>query len=228
MNESLTSRVGRLISGSVNALIDAVENTAPEAVMQQAINEVDGVIDEVRVELGKVIAAKHLSNTRLSEENNRYEELSGNIELAVAEGREDLAETAISKQLDIEVQIPVLEQTISDYSQREKELDNYILALQAKKREMESELRELKAVQQQEAVSADANSGAAMSSGKSYQRDVEKAQSAFDRVYEKAAGVPAGRADSLQDAAQLSELEELAHKNRVQERLQAIKSKMKK
>ena len=48
MKESLSGRVGRLISGSFNALIDAVENSAPELVMEEAIRDIDGVVDEVQ------------------------------------------------------------------------------------------------------------------------------------------------------------------------------------
>ena len=52
-----------------------------------------------------------------------------------------LAEAAIAQQLDIEAQIPVLEATIADSGSKEKELEGYITALQAKKREMQDELR---------------------------------------------------------------------------------------
>lgn len=37
MAESLASRVGRIVSGSLNALVAAVENAAPEAVMEEAV-----------------------------------------------------------------------------------------------------------------------------------------------------------------------------------------------
>ena len=79
MKESIAGRVGRIISGSVNALIDAVENAAPEVVMEEAIREVDAAIDEVRAELGKVLANKHLANTRLMEENRKHEELAEKV-----------------------------------------------------------------------------------------------------------------------------------------------------
>ena len=68
MKESLISRVGRIISGSFNSLIDAIENAAPETVMSEAIREIDAAIDDVRVELGRVVASKHLANKRLMEE----------------------------------------------------------------------------------------------------------------------------------------------------------------
>jgi phage shock protein A len=224
MSEALASRVARLISGSINALVNAVENAAPDIIMEQAVREVDQVIDDVRVELGKVIAAKHLSSSRFKDENNRYEELAEKIEVAIASGRDDLAEAAISRQLDIEVQIPVLEQSIADFSLKEKELDSYILALQARKREMESELKEFR-----QAMAAQANSAAGGSAGvsaASHAVSVEKAQSAFDRVYQNATGVAAGNKGDLQNASKLAELSELAHRNRIQERLQAIKGRM--
>ncbi|MDH3763867.1 MAG: PspA/IM30 family protein, partial [Gammaproteobacteria bacterium] len=55
MKENIANRVGRIISGSLNALVDAVENAAPETVMEEAIREIDGAIDEVRTELGRVV-----------------------------------------------------------------------------------------------------------------------------------------------------------------------------
>jgi phage shock protein A len=56
---------------------------------------------------------------------------------------------------------------------------------------------------------------------------VRKAESAFERIMEKATGL--GRATGSGDrttATQLAELESMAHNNRIQERLAAIKSKM--
>jgi len=228
MSESLTGRVGRIISGSLNALVDAVENASPETVMEQAIREVDSVVDDVRVELGRVVASKHLANKRLMDENQKYEDLAEKIELAVNQGRDDLAEAAISQQLDIEVQIPVLETTISECSNNEKELESYISALQAKKREMKEELQQFRLVQKESvAVQPEGTSGSSAAKGSSdVQSRAEKAGSAFDRVFEKATGVSAGTQPSDRStASQLAELEELARKNRIQERLAAIKGK---
>ena len=57
MTDTIASRVTRVVSGSVHALLDAVESAAPEATMAQAIREVDRVIDDVRAELGRVEAS---------------------------------------------------------------------------------------------------------------------------------------------------------------------------
>ncbi|MEJ2619375.1 MAG: PspA/IM30 family protein [Candidatus Thiodiazotropha sp.] len=224
MKESITNRVGRIISGSVNALLDAVENAAPDLVMEEAIREVDGAIDEVRAELGRVIAGKHLANQRLMDESRKHEDLAEKIELAVNEHRDDLAEAAIARQLDIEAQIPVLENTIVEASNQEKELEGYVVALQAKKREMKEELAQFREAQLESKVAAVTGSSEQTSSGSDVEASVRKAESAFDRVMERATGVGSHSMPERKDASKLAELDELSRKNRIQERLAAIKN----
>jgi phage shock protein A len=227
MKENLIGRIGRIISASFNSLVGAIENTAPEAIMEEAIREIDEAVDEVRNELGKVIANKHLANTRLMEENRKHEDFAEKIELAVSENRDDLAETAISRQLDIEAQIPVLESTIADCNAREKELDGYISALQAKKRQMKEELSQYrKSLEEADQTAPKSDSGPSLSSQTS--NKVFRAESAFDRVMEKSTGVPVGtRSENLKEASKMAELEDMARKNRINERLLAIKGKNK-
>ena len=95
MNESIANRVGRLITGSVNAIVDAMENSAPETVMKEAIREVEGAIEAVRAELGKEIAGIHLARQRLDKERQKLKELNKQAELAVTQGRDDLAQAGI-------------------------------------------------------------------------------------------------------------------------------------
>ncbi len=223
MKEKITGRVSRIISGGFNALLDAVENTAPEAVMEQALREIDDAIAEVRNELGKEIANKHMANSRLMQVNGKCEELAEKIELAVEENRDDLAEIAISQQLDIEAQIPILEAQIADLSSSEKELEGYIAALKGKKGEMKEDLRLFKASRKETKVS---ESGKAVNKDSSIESKVSKAESAFGRVLENSTGLPPGSgAADRNTAAAMNELEEMSRKNRIQERLAAIKGK---
>ena len=53
MSETLARRVGRLVSGGFHAILDAAENLAPEAVMNENIREIERAIDEVRSELAR-------------------------------------------------------------------------------------------------------------------------------------------------------------------------------
>src|ERR1700731_1244836 len=174
VTDTIASRVTRVIGSSVHALLDAVENAAPEAAMAQAIREVDQAIDEVRAELGRVEAVKHLATSSLNKLNTQNEGLAGQVEIAVAKGDEGLARAGIAKQVDIEDQIPVLQRSLHDALDRSKELEGYVAALLAKKREMDSALQDF--------VAAHASSpGVNLSSG-STQGKVERAGSAFDRV----------------------------------------------
>lgn len=222
MVEKIGSRVGRLISGAANQLIDAAENVAPEAVMEQAVREIDQAIADVRAELGKVVARKHLASNRLAEENAKHDALSEKVQLALKEDREDLAETAIGKLLDIEAQIPLLEQQIAQAGEDEAEMEGFITALQARKREMQEELTQFRRAQKQAGVSTSTGGSPA---GPSVAESVGKAETAFDRVMERSAGLaPGGATPDAKTAKQLAELDELTRKNRIQERLSQMKA----
>ncbi|RZL37077.1 MAG: hypothetical protein EOP35_09535, partial [Rubrivivax sp.] len=109
MADSLKTRVGRVIAGSVHALIDKIEDLNPQAAMEQALREADAVIDEVRHELGLVSANRHLAQQQHAKLNRSHEDLRNQIDQALGAEREDLARAAVSRQIDIEAQIPVLE-----------------------------------------------------------------------------------------------------------------------
>lgn len=223
MSEGLSSRVGRIISGGLNAILDAVEDAAPDAVMEQSIREIDDAIEEVRSELGRVIATKHLANKKLSDKNSEHEDLAEKIEIALSEGREDLAESAVSHQLDIEAQIPVLEQSIAEAAEKERELEGYVAALQARKREMKEELKRFRDARSTAKIDASADAA-----NPSIGHGVSQATRAFERVMERQGGISTGSMTEPKTAAQLQELEKLARQNRVNERLAAIKSRMNK
>ena len=219
MADNIATRVTRIVSGSVHALLDAVEDAAPEAVMAQAVREVDQVIDDVRVELGRVEAAKHLVTTQLNKLNSENEQLSGQVELAMRQNREDLARTGLEKQINIEDQVPVLQKSLAEQQERGRELEGYITALLAKKREMEQALQEYIASQAKH-TSPSAQAGSAGSS----RARVENAGSAFDRAVARQTGVSGLSASVTADAAKLKELQDLQRNHRIEERLAKLKA----
>ncbi len=220
MSETLSRRVGRLVSGGFHALIDAAENLAPEAVMNESIREIERAVDEVRAELGKVLVQKHLAAKKMADESNRHEAIDANLQAAVDAGRDDLAEAGIAEQMDIEARLPILENTIADCAAQEKELEGFIAALQAKKREMQQQLQDWRAAQQ--SMGTGKTVGGNGSDLNRIARDAEKSGNAFDRVM--------GRQNSVHsstDAAQLAklkELEDLSRNHRIAERLAALKA----
>jgi phage shock protein A len=172
--------------------------------------------------MGKVVANKHLASKKLMASNSKHEDLASKIELAVGEGRDDLAEAAIAQQLDLEAQMPILESTIKECGEKEVELEGFINALQAKKREMKEDLASYRA-SRQEAESATAGASTSSGGGSDLHGKVAQAESAFDRVMEKQTGI-AGAGSDLANSGKLAELDDLARKNRIQERLAAAKA----
>lgn len=220
MKESISTRVTRIVGGGLHAFLDAMEQAAPEAAMAQAIREVDLAMDEVRAELGKALAHRHLAESHLARLETRHGELAAQIAVAVERGEDGLSRAGIAKQLDIEAQKPVLDQAIADAVRDGQELESYLLALQAKKRDMEDALRDFiaaRAAQQR----GPAGGGADTSAGR-----VEQAEAVFGRVLARETGVvPAAARAEAAEAAKLKELAELARDHAIEARLAQLKAR---
>jgi phage shock protein A len=222
MADSLSTRVGRVIAGSVHALLDRIEDQAPEAMMEQAIREADGVINEVRHELGIAAANRHLAQQQHASLNRQHESIASQLDHALAEQRDDLARAAVSRQLDIEAQIPVLEATLADLAKTEHELNGYVAALLAKRREMEDALGEFR---RSRAAAASPIAGGVTAGASRSDEKMGAAANAFDRVFERQTGLPGvARGANAQQAAQLKELDDLVRRNKIEERLAQIKA----
>jgi phage shock protein A len=222
MADTLASRVTRILAGSAHAFLDVVEDIAPEAMMRQAVREIDQVMGEVRADLGKVEAAKHLITSQINKLNTESEQLSAHIETALNRGEEDLARAGIERQTIIDDQSPVLQRSLNEQQDKARELEGYITALLAKRREMEAEL------QQYLASRAHAGSSGSPSGKANQDARVEDARSAFDRVLARQTGVSGLNPANAGDALKLKELQDLARRNRIEERLAQLKAKLNK
>jgi phage shock protein A len=221
MAETLAVRVTRILAGSAHAFLDVLEDMAPEAMMRQAVREIDQVMSEVRVDLGKAEAAKHLVTTQINKLNTESEQLAAHIETALKGGQDDLARAGIERQTLIDDQVPVLQRSLLEQQEKSRELEGYITALLAKRREMESEL--------QQYLASRAHAGDPTSaSGKAAQdARVDDARSAFDRVLSRNTGVAGLNPANIGDAQKLKELQDLSRRNRIEERLAQLKAQLK-
>jgi phage shock protein A len=222
MSETLAVRVTRLLAGSAHALLDAIEDMAPEAVMRQTTREIDQVLGEVRVDLGKAEAAKHLITCHINKLNNENEQLAAHVETALERGEEALARAGIERQTLIDDQTPVLQRSLSEQQERARELEGYITALLAKRREMEDAFQEFLAARAQTAASA--STAPRIDQGSR----VHNAQTTFDRVLARQTGVTGLTTQNNGDAQKLKELQELARRNRIDERLAQLKARLSK
>ena len=197
--------------------------------MEQSIREAQGVIGEVRHELGMVSANRHLAQQQHAHLNGQHEKLGGQIEQAIEAGRDELAQAAVARQLDIEAQLPVLEATLAELARQEGELQGYVAALLARKREMEGALADYRASRSAAAAATAAapdQPGATPQPASGAQQRIDAASDAFDRVHRRQTGLSAaGRASSsLQQAAKLQQLDDLTREHQIAERLARIKA----
>lgn len=222
MADSLKARVTRMVAASVHALIDHIEDQNPGAAMEQSLREADGVIDEVRQELGKASANRHLAQQQHARLNSQHAELIGQIDTAMTQGRDDLARAAVARQLDIEAQIPLLESTLSDFAHQESELQGYVAALLAKKREMQEALQ---AFQASRAASQAPTGTQGVTPSRLAEHRMDDITGAFDRIHQRQTGLSGtDNKKGLQQAAQLKELDDLVRDNKIAERMAQIKA----
>lgn len=221
MAETLRTRVARVIAGGAHAFLDRIEDAAPVAIMEQSLREIDAVIDDVRSELGRAVANRHLAQQQHLHLNQEHDSLATQLTAALAGGRDDLARPAISRQIDIEAQLPVLEASLLQLSQDEKELSGFVDALMGKKREMERALAEFEQ-SRREAQSA-LTRGASSTSDAAAR--AEAVQSSFDRTYRRQTGLDRNAmAATMEQAGKLKELGDLVRDNKINERLAALKA----
>lgn len=222
MKESISSRVRRIITGTASTIVARIEGLAPEMILAQAVDEIDGAIDEVRAELGTVTAQQHQVRKAIAKLNAEHAKLEGQVDTAMGGGRKDLVEAAVARQVDIEDQLPALEHQIAELAAQEAELNQAVTGLLSKRHEMDEQLFEFKRQRNQAGLSGEpdgAPKGSAL--GKA-----DRAGKAFDRVLQDATGVrTADFRTSLEDRAKLVELSQLSRKAKIEARLKALEGR---
>jgi phage shock protein A len=213
--ESALKRIGRVIAGMTNLAIDAAEGVSPEAVIGQAIREIDAAAEEVRAELGKSTAERHRLDARRRQLLQEKQQLDARVRIALESDRDDLAEVGIARQVDIEAQVGVLDRLLAEADEKIVQFGQTIDAIAASRREAEQTRRDFKASQADHDA---ANVQAPASKASGAMNRVARAQAAAARV----TGVPASPATT--DAQALGELADLEREREIKARLARLKS----
>jgi phage shock protein A len=223
MNEKISQRIRRIVTGSANSIVTKIEGLAPEMILEQAINEVDGALDEVKVELGRTTAQRHHVSKAMSKLNAEHSSLAESLKIAGNDGRRDLQEAGVSRQLDIEDQLSLLESQLADLGHEETELNRAIAGLVGKRNEMEEDLEDFKVATKEAARIADQAGGNEGGGGVSPQIKADRAERAFDRVLRNSTGVGRVRIKGASaESEKLVELADLNKKSRIEARLKAM------
>ena len=219
MAESIFARVSRLLSASVEDAVDRMERAGGDAVMREAIREADRAIDEVKAQLESVMARRLQAARQQKMLNQRVEELTGKAKFALGEGREDLAEAALSRQVDFEAQANKLDAVQSQAREEEQRLNDGLAALGARKRQMEDALSAYLISRREAALGGDGP----RRPGRSAEKKVDAAEQAFDRAMAGAGGVGFARADA-DTINRVAEIDGMQKSATVAERLAALKA----
>jgi phage shock protein A len=120
------------------------EQANPEAVLAQALREIDGAIDEVRTELGRAKGEQIRVEARMKQLEEERGALEKRIDTALKNGRDDLAEAGVARQLDIEAQANLLAQLRAESQGEIQKLESSLDAIRASRREAEERLQDLR------------------------------------------------------------------------------------
>jgi len=219
MAESIFARVSRLLSATVEDSVDRMEQAGGGAVMREAIREADRAIDQVKAEL-EATMARRLNATRQQKMlTARVEELTAKAKFALGEGREDLAEAALSRQVDFEAQAVKLDAVQTQAREEEQRLTDGLAALNSRKSQMEDALQAYTISRREAATGGDGP----VRPNRSAEKKVDKAEEAFDRAMAGAGGVGFARADA-ETINRVAEIDGMQKSATVAERLAALKA----
>lgn len=218
MAESIFARVGRLLSARVEDSVDAMERANNDGVMREAIREVDRTIDAVRADQERAMTRRLQAARQAEMIGRKLEELTAKARFAVESGRDDLAEGALARQVDLEGQTGRLDEVQQLAREEEAKLDESLAALRARKGQMTEALAAFEIARSDAAVGGDGG----FHNARRREQQVERAEAAFDRAMTGAGGVglTRGDADAINRVAQIEALQKGAT---VAQRLAALK-----
>ncbi|AOY94506.1 hypothetical protein BKK79_21425 [Cupriavidus sp. USMAA2-4] len=217
-SEGLHSRIARLLAANVHALVGSIESRTPLAVLEQYLREFDEVIGRARVHLGRHEAARYQSTKAIARVNDEIGRLDAQIAVALRSGEEALARTGAARQIELEDSLVLLHQRLQETVERTGAAEAELLALRAKREEMELALSDLLAARASASLHPAAPSAP---SARAQQLGL-----GFSRAMAGASGLPAGGAAPAQaDAASLRQLDALLKEQRVSERLERLRTR---
>ena len=222
MAESIFLRVRRLLSAQIEDSVDAMECANSDGTMREAIREVDRTIDEVRSGQEKAMGRRLQAARQQDMIRKKVEELTGKARFALQEGREDLAEGALSRQVELENELAKLDQVQALAREEEAKLEESLSALRARKKQMEEALSAYSIARTEASMGGDGG----FTNTREVERKVERAEAAFDRAMTGAGGTGFTRGDA-EAINRVAEIDTLQKGATVAERLAALKQDLK-
>jgi phage shock protein A len=199
-------------------VVDAAERLSGTSLMRQAIREMDAALDKANREAEATRAGRIHADHQIEESRKQLATLKEQAAFAMSKGREDLAEAAIGRQLDIEGGIESLIRRRTDAATEERKIGETIASLKARRIQMQEDFAAFQAAQRAAAYDEEAPSGPSAKA----ERKASRAEDAFERAISAAGGVVGPRADT-DSIAKVGEIGELQKAAAIAERLAALR-----
>lgn len=219
MVESLLSRIKRIVSGSIEDTCDRMERAGGATVMREALREVERVVAEAKTERDEATARRLQAVRRQGLYRERLTQLQQKAEFAMDQGREDLAEAALLRQVEFGNQIEALAAAETEAADEERRLEQALASLALRKAQMEEELKAFTAARRDAGLAAEAAPGTT----RDRERRVERAEAAFERAM-SGLGVTTGiTGEAAETAARLGEIDQMMRRSVIAERMEALR-----
>jgi len=217
---SIFTRLTDIINSNISLLLDKAEN--PEKMIRMVIQEMEETLVEVRSGTAKVIAEKKTLHRRCDQLRKQAEDWQHKAELAMSKDREDLAKAALLERATINATASILEEEMHKLDETLNKLSVEIEQLQAK-------LNDARARQKTIVIRTTATQSRVNVNKQLHNYSIDNAMNKFE-YYEKKIDLMEGQVDSMymEQKGLQSEFEQLASQEKIDQELQAIKTKLNK
>jgi phage shock protein A len=214
--EPIFIRVRRVLSASAEDRVDALERASGASVMRESIRQVARAQDDVRTEQEALAARVASAKRQQGQARARIDDLNEKARFALGKDRDDLAEAAMSRLLDLEAELTRLDGVQAEAGEQAVRLDQCASALAQRKAQMDQALAAFEAARPDPAA---AGGGDPERREQALQRKVDRAQETFDRVMAGVGGKPACQADDKE-----AEIDALRREEAIEARLAAMRA----
>jgi phage shock protein A len=208
MAEQIFQRVRRILNARLEDAVDRMERSGSDSVMREAIREVGRAIDQIQVDYEAVMSSRLLAVRQQKALRKKAIELTDKAKFALAEGREDLAEAALGRQVDFEEQAGKLDAVWTQAGEEEVRLSENLAALKTRKQQMEEALDAFLASRRDAALGGDEPT----KPPRWVERRVDRAEKAFERAMSNAgrAGYTRPGAEAISRVAEIDVMQKHA------------------
>jgi phage shock protein A len=216
MAESIFVRIQNVLAAAADTTVSFVERASGTSLIREAIRQVARAEDDARECVERADTRRLHAIRRQHTLREQVETLTEQARYALSKERPDLAEAAVSRQIDCEAQVAQAIAAEQQAVQEAAQLQESLAALRARKLEMQKELAAFEAAQAEASSATD-------SVRNPIGRKVSRAEALFERGMAASGGGDPGLV-STGNAAQLAEVEALRRQDAIAERLAALRN----